>query len=381
MIIKQISAKRILDSRKQPTIQVSINNQKASAPAGKSTGKYETLPYHRSLNWNIEEINNLNELRAISINSFSDLNLVEKIIREKFHFKDTKQFGANALVALEIAILKALAKSEKKQLWQVINPKARKFPIPLGNAIGGGLHSHNKDAPEFQEFLIIPQKKTIKENYKIMKSIHKKLSQILKSEKMNDEGAWQTSLSNEQILGILKNIKNIRIGFDIAASSFYKNRKYNYKRFSINSEQQIFYINSLIKAYNLFYIEDPLQEEDFQGFKKIKHSLKHLITGDDLTATQISRVKKAIKNKSINALIIKPNQNGSLLELKEIFDICKKHNIKTILSHRSGETLDTALADLAFGFQADFIKTGIATKWRKAKLKRLIQIGFYLVKM
>ena len=131
----------------------------------------------------------------------------------------------------------------------------------------------------------------------------------------------------EQILQILKEFKSkINIGLDVAASSFYKNKKYNYNDKILSREEQIDYINSLISRFNLFYIEDPLEEEDFSGFKKIKHDASHLVVGDDLTATQISRLNQAIKNQSINAMIIKPNQNGSLLELAEIFDICKKNN-------------------------------------------------------
>ncbi len=372
MFIKEIKARRILDSRREPTIEVTINSSSASSPSGKSKGKYETPSYHKSLNWNINVINNLEEIKIFPIISFQDLSLIETIIKDKFKLKDAKQFGANALYALESAILKALAKEQNKELWEIINPKAKKVPIPLGNVVGGGLHSHNKNAPIFQEFLIIPQKKTIKENYRLMKDIHSHLQAVLHSEKMNDEGAWETSLTIEQILGILKNFKEIRIGIDIASSIFYKNGKYKYKNFSLSQKQQIDYINGLIKAYNLLYIEDPINEEDFHGFSQIKKS--SLVAGDDLTTTHIGRLQKAIKNKSINAMIIKPNQNGSLLELSEIIKLCKKHNIKTIFSHRSGETLDTAIADYAFAFQTDFIKCGIATKYRKGKLKRLIEI-------
>jgi enolase len=119
-------------------------------------------------------------------------------------------------------------------------------------------------------------------------------------------------------------------------------------------------------------LEDPLQEEDFLGFSRINK--KHLIVGDDLTATQIPRLKEAIKHNSINAMIIKPNQNGSLLEIKKIFELCKANNIKTILSHRSGETMDASIADYAFAFEADYIKCGISTAFREAKLKRMIEI-------
>ncbi len=372
MLIKDLSAKKILDSRKQPTIEVSVNGQKASSPSGKSTGKYETPPYHISLEWNIKALNSLRI--PIKIESFHDLKKLESFIKNKFKLKDAKQFGANALLALESAILKALAKSKNKQLWQIINPSARKIPISVGNAIGGGLHSHNKEHPEFQEFLLIPKSNNIKTNVNIMNKIYKKLSSILKSKSRNDEGAWQTSLSNEEILELLSKFKEINIGIDAASSSFYKNSEYHYKNKSLDRGAQIHYINSLIRRYNIFYLEDPLQEEDFKGFSKIIKSFSHLIVGDDLTATHISRLKKAIKTEAINTMIIKPNQNGSLIELQEIFNICKKHNIKTIISHRSGETLDNALADYAFGFQADFIKCGIATKWREVKLKRLVDI-------
>jgi len=373
MYIKEIKARKIKDSRGEPTIEVTVNNQKASSPSGKSKGKYETPSFHINLNWNIEAINNLSI--PFEIISFQDLRKLEFFITKKFKLRSAKQFGANALFALESAIFKALAKEQKKQLWQIINPKARTMPIPVGNAIGGGLHSEKqKNHPEFQEFLLIPNKSSIKDNVKIMNFIYDKLKRIIKTSSKNDEGAWRTSLSNEEILEILSKFKEINIGLDVAASSFYKNQEYIYKNKLLDRNSQIEYINSIIKDYNLLYVEDPLQEEDFNGFSKIRKSPPHLIVGDDLTATQISRLKKAISSHSINAMIIKPNQNGSLLELQEIFNICKKHNIKTIISHRSGETLDSALADYAFAFQADFIKTGISTKWRECKLKRLIEI-------
>ena len=374
MQIKEITAKKILDSRNEPTIEVSINNQKASSPSGKSKGKAETPSYRKSLNQSINEINNLN-LSNIVINRFEDLSLIEKAIKKQFKLKDAKQFGANALVSLEIAILKALAKEKKIQLWQIINSNSKSLPIPVGNAVGGGVHSHNLKHPTFQEFLLIPKQKSIKSNVQLMNKIYNQLKTKLKAVSKNDEGAWQTSLHDGQILQILSQFqKEIKIGIDIAASSFYKDKLYNYNSFKLNKEKQINYINSLIKKHNLLYIEDPLQEEDFKSVSKIFHSSNNLVVGDDLTATQIPRLNKAVKLNSINAMIIKPNQNGSLLELQEIFKICKKKNIKTILSHRSGETLDDALADLAVGFRADYIKCGISTKWRKVKLKRLIEI-------
>ena len=380
MLIKSIKARKIKDSRGEETIEVSINGCSASSPSGKSKGKYETPSYHKSIEWNIKAINNLKI--PFLINNFSDLNKFEYIIKKSFKLKNAKEFGANSLFALESAILKALAREQGKELWQIINPKLRrlKMPIPVGNAIGGGLHSHSKNKPVFQEFLLIPKGRTMKENIKIIRIVYEKLKIILKGKKINDEGAWETDSEEERILSILSKFKGkILIGVDIASSSFYKKSEYKYNDKTLSKEEQIDYINELIQKYNLFYIEDPLQEEDFSGFSKINKSTQHLVVGDDLTVTHIDRIKKAARMKSINALIIKPNQNGSLLEMKEIFEFCKKNRIKTIISHRSGETLDNALADYALGFQADFIKCGIATKWRESKLERLIEIEKSLI--
>ena len=160
MIIKEVFAKKIKDSRSDFTIEVSVNGQKASSPSGKSTGKYETPSYRTSLSQSIKDIKNFKELIGFEINSFSGLSKLESLIKKKFNLSDAKSFGANALFALESAVLKALAKSQNKQLWEVINPKAKKFPIPIGNAVGGGVHSKNKNNPTFQEFLLIPNKES-----------------------------------------------------------------------------------------------------------------------------------------------------------------------------------------------------------------------------
>jgi len=371
MLIKELSARIIKDSRGQDTIEVSVNGQKASSPSGKSTGKYETPSYYHSIHWNVHAINSLKI--PFEINSFQDLLILEQQIKMKFSFQDAKQFGANALFALESAILKSLAVSQKKELWQIINPKAKKMPVPVGNAIGGGLHSHIPNHPAFQEFLLIPKGKSVKKNVRIMQEIYSKLKKVLKSKKINEEGAWETDLEEEIILSILESYKDkINLGIDVAASSFFRSGIYHYKNKSLSREQQIFYINSLIKNYNILYLEDPLQEEDFSGFSMIMK--KNLVVGDDLTASHLERLKEAIRRNSINAVIIKPNQNGSLIEIAELFKFCKRNKIKTILSHRSGETLDSALADYALAFGADYIKTGIATKWREIKLKRLVEI-------
>jgi enolase len=299
--------------------------------------------------------------------------------------KNARDFGANSLYAFESAILKALAHEQKKELFEIVGA-GKKLPFPVGNVIGGGLHSSSlKERPNFQEFLVIPFSKKMSENYEIMRFIYSELGKNLKLKKVNDEGAWLVSISDGLALENLNKFRifaekkfgcKIGIGIDCASSTLFNKNHYKYNSYSHTSDSQLFYIKNLISGFNLFYLEDPFEQNDFMSFSKLNDFSESncLIVGDDLIATQYNRLVTAIKNKSINAVIVKPNQNGSLLELKKIFDLCKKHNIKTILSHRSGETLDSALADYAVGFGADYIKCGVSTKWREAKLKRLIEI-------
>jgi enolase len=151
--------------------------------------------------------------------------------------------------------------------------------------------------------------------------------------------------------------------------------QYSYIDKNLDKKEQLKFMQEIIYNYDLSYLEDAMEQEDWNGFHELtKKSNRCLIVGDDFIATQISRLKRTIRLKAINAVIVKPHQNGSLIGLKKIFDICKKHKIKTIMSHRSGETLDSALADLAFGFQADFIKCGVFGKEREAKLERMMEI-------
>ena len=384
MIISKVSARIVKDSRGDDTISVSVNGcEEASSPNGKSTGYYEMLSYYRSLKWCVDFLNAWCD--EIVIEKFEDLIKVEKVICEKLNLKTACEFGANSLYSFESAILKALAHEEKKELFEIVG-KNKKMPFPVGNVIGGGFHSSSlKDKPDFQEFLVIPLSKKISENIKILKFVYSEIGKKLKIKKVNDEGAWFVSISDLKALEILKEVRKIAekkfkvkigIGLDVASSTLFKNNHYRYNNHSHNSESQLFYMKNIISGFNLHYSEDPFEQNDFASFTKLNktNGKECLIVGDDLVATQIDRLKKAIKLKAVNAIIVKPNQNGSLIELKKIFDLCRKNKIKTILSHRSGETLDFALADYAVGFEADYIKCGVATKWREAKLNRLVEI-------
>jgi enolase len=383
MKIEAVSAKSILDSRKEKTIFISIKTNigsfSASSPTGKSTGKYEENSYKKSLEEDIETIKKFSDYFSDeSIEKFDDLRRIEDTL--------DRHVGANTLFAFESAALKAMAKENKKEVWQIINSKSRKMPRLVGNAVGGGKHqksqSKGKRKPDFQEFLLIPETNSVKQAFEINKKAKKEIESLLKktdenfNEKKNDEDAWETSLNEKEIFDILKGL-NIPIGVDIAASGFYKRKKYHYENPMLTREknEQMEYLTNLIKNFNLFYIEDPFEEEDFENFagllKKFPNSV---IVGDDLTTTNPKRFEKAIKMKSINAIIVKPNQIGSMMKVKNVCEMAKKNNVKIVFSHRSGETEEDILADLAFGFEADFFKCGITGNEREAKIKRLIEI-------
>ncbi len=379
VVIKRVAAKAISDTRGDKTISVSlitsVGEFSSSAPNGKSTGKYENDPYKKTIDQDIKKLKDFTDyFSEEKLEEFADLTRVEDII------KDT--VGANTLFAFESAVLKAMAKEQKKEIWQLINPHAKNFPRLLGNAIEGGKHSHSDKKPDFQEFLLAPNQKTVKESFELNKKIRSNLHTELKiadqkfKGKKDDEGGWETSLNDKEILDIMKEF-NVPIGVDIAASTFHKRKKYLYNNPMLKRDpgEQLEYLSNLIKNLNLSYVEDPFEENDFESFAKLlKRFPNSLITGDDLTVTDVNRLKKAISVKSINAIIVKPNQTGSLIEGRDVCDLARKNGIKLVFSHRSGETEESILADLAFGFQADFFKAGIIGEGREVKIKRLIEI-------
>ena len=255
MQIKEVRGRVIKDSRGDKTIEVSVKTGQglfsASSPSGKSKGKNEKKPYILSVEEDISRLQDFSDdLSKLSVKDFLELNKVEKIVRGKV--------GANTLYALETAILKALASDSKMSLWQIINDKAEKLPLPVGNCIGGGLHSKEIKGkrPDFQEFLFIPRGKNFSENVFLMKQAHKMLGEELKVRKAqgekNDENAWSTSLSNEEVLEIMMKVKNeienqagkdVDIGLDVAASSFFNGLLYEYKnpKKRIQKKEQINY--------------------------------------------------------------------------------------------------------------------------------------------
>lgn len=379
MQIKKVYGGETKDSRGEPTIEVFIETKigkfSASSPDGKSKGKFEAKPYKKNLQEDIKTLKKFSDYFSEEIiEEFQDLRQVEDIIKE--------YVGANTLFAFEAAILKAIAKEKKKQVWQIINPQAKRIPRLVGNCVGGGKHSQTEKKPDFQEFLLISDLKSAKENSDLNKKIRIQVGDEIKIKdktfnfKVSDEKGWMTSFNEKEVLDIITRFK-IPFGVDVASSSFYSRKKYRYENPKLDrtADEQLFYLSNLIKNYKIFYIEDPFAEEDFENFAKLLKTFPNsLIVGDDLTVTNLKRLEKAIKLNSINGIIVKPNQNGSLLQVKEVCELAKRNNLRTVFSHRSGETEENILADLAVGFGADFLKCGITGKEREAKIKRLIEI-------
>ena len=378
MKIKNVKARKVLNSRKQQTIEITVNKKySAAAPSGASTGEHEIQAYpSRGLNFAVEFINKFKGLKGLKIERFEDLEKIEKIL---------PIVKGNTMIALEFAILKAVSNNE---VWKFLNFNADDVPMPLGNVIGGGAHIEGAKKPDIQEFLLLPKTERFKDAVFANQYIHKIIGEKLNVKKMTDEGAWSPNLDSITILDLIQETVEkaekelglkIGIGLDVAASELFSEKKYQYNNYSkkipkkdLTRKEQIRFMETLAKKYKLTYIEDPFQENDFESFKELKKRTSTLVCGDDLTTTNFERLKKA-KN-SINAIIIKPNQIGSLIKMKKTLDFAFKNNIVPVISHRSGETMDATISHLAVAWDIPVIKCGIYGKERQIKLKELLRI-------
>ncbi|MCD6477206.1 MAG: hypothetical protein J7K26_03565 [Candidatus Aenigmarchaeota archaeon] len=362
-MIKDIYIEKIYNSRKEPTIKVILETEYGiycgEAPSGASKSSYEVK---------YKPISQINKIYQKYVNFF--LNKSENIVDKKIHQIGINKLGGNFSIALSIAALKARSKGN---VWKFLNPNARFMPFPLGNVMG----QWNKKS--IQEFLVCSKEKSIEKCIKENSEIHIEIGNYLKKKRLskglNYEGAWIPKFNDIKALDLLSRVTdnyNSRIGIDIAASGFYKNKKYHYQGKKYDKGDWLEFIKDLIKTYKLFYVEDPFHENDFESFEELKRKTKCLIVGDDLIATNPDRIKKAIKK--INSVIIKPNQVGTVSKTLETVKIANKNKIKCIVSHRSGETFDTFIADLAVGINAPLIKCGIYGRERFVKLERLIKI-------
>lgn len=376
MKLKEVKARLIKNSKGEHAIEVIVNKKySASAPSGSSTGKHEVKAFTKGINFAVDFINKLPHLDNENFEEFEDLEKIDII---------SHLIGGNATLAMQLAILKAMSKNN---IWKFLNSKAKKLPTPLGNVIGGGEHIQGKKV-DIQEYLLIPSGKTFKEKAMLNDYVYQKIGRLLNTKKKTLEGAYAPKLTTTEVFdflhGFLSNKDNtlgkkVSLGVDMAVSSYWGRKFYTYNNFSLETpvkkfttKDHIRFVNSLIQKYNLKYVEDPMHEEDFKSFSKIKQST--LVCGDDLLTTNVKRLEKAIKMDSVNAIIIKPNQIGSLIKTKKVVDLAHKNGIKTIISHRSGETMDASISHLAVAWKIPYIKCGIFGKERRAKIRELIKI-------
>ena len=398
--IKDVIGREVLDSRGNPTVEVDVVLEcgfigRAIVPSGASTGVREALELRDGGNRYLGKgvltaVNNVNTTirdAVIGMNSLDQKALDYKLI-ELDGTKTKSKLGANAILGVSMANLKAAAKYKGLPLYKYIG-EGTLLPIPMMNILNGGAHADNP--LDFQEFMIVPQHELIKERVRIGAEVFHNLKSILKENKMvtavGDEGGFAPNISsNEEALKyIIKAIEkagykpgvDVKLALDVAASSFYEDGVYKLEGKSLNTDELIEYYEYLVNNYPICSIEDPVDENDWEGFKKITECLgnKIQIVGDDLFVTNKEYLQKGIDMHAGNAILIKVNQIGTITETLETIDLAKKNNYKTIISHRSGETEDVTIAHLAVGLNLGQIKTGSLSRTdRICKYNELMRI-------
>jgi enolase len=401
-VITDIKGRLIFNSRGSKTIEVDIISDdkffgRASAPSGASVGKHEAQSFkENSPEKSLEELNK-NLSKFIGIESH-DPKAVYDILKNIDNSENYSKIGGSVAYAISLASVESASKALHEPLFRVLKPVGDyKFPYPLGNILGGGSHA-GPGTPDIQEYLICPIGATnIIEAIEINIKVHKQLKTILEKLDNNftygrgDEGAWAPNLNNDQALEVVEKAvsdsgynsgKEVAIGIDFASSSFWneKNKSYEYVRQGLvrSAKEQIDFVNDLIDKYHLIYVEDPVHEEDFEGMSIInKDNPQCLITGDDMLVTNKNRVKESMKYKSCSGAILKVNQAGSLYDALEFANECNKNDIKLITSHRSGESIDSHIAEIAVATSSKLLKTGVIGGERVAKLNQLVRLVEY----
>jgi len=400
--ITAIKAREILDSRGNPTLEVDLFTkqtcQSASVPSGASTGKHEAAELRdggkRYLGKGVRKaIRNVEQKISPLLRGMDcqEQRKIDEAMIRKDGTKNKSKFGANAILAVSLAAARAANAEKKKFLFQHLHQLAgldRKpsMPRPFFNVINGGKHAGNKLA--FQEFMISPRAKTFAESLQMGSEVYHVLKEVIEKKygkeatNIGDEGGFAPPLNRaEEALDLLvKAIAlagykgKIEIALDCAASEFYNKEKY-LLHVTMSKEKLLEYYLSLIKKYPVISIEDPFEQEDFASFAELKRRSKIQIVGDDLTVTNVTRIKKAIQKRSCNCLLLKVNQIGTLTEALDAVKLAYENGWKVMVSHRSGETEDTFIADLAVAIGCGMIKAGAPCRGERiAKYNRLLRI-------
>jgi enolase len=402
-MIKSIKAREILDSRGWPTVEVDLETSnflvKASVPSGTSKGKYEAVELRdgekryegKGVSKAVKKINEIITPKLIGWDAKNQRE-IDKMLINLDGTSNKSNLGANSILAVSIACCRAAAREKSLPLYKYISQISDLVPAipgPCFLLIEGGLHAGNDLS--IQEFMINPEADSFKEKLEIGTEIYHTLSKILEQKygkmatNVGLEGGFAAPLKKtKEVLSLIsKAIKQagyenrVRILIDVASSSFFDGANYQFEGKKFRKEKLLNFYKEILEKYPILGIEDPFSEDDLEGFRMIteKFGKKYLIVGDDLLVTNPERIKFARGKKACNAMILKPNQIGTVSEAIEAAKLAKSFGWKIIVSHRSGDTTDAFIADFGTGISADFIKTGAPTRGeRVAKYNRLLEI-------
>jgi len=392
---RHFAASRVLDSRGNPTVEADVLTEsggfgRGAAPSGASTGEYEAieLPANESIAKAREHA--VPRLEGVYA---GDQRAVDNALRAADGTDDFSAIGANSAVAISMAAAKAAADVLGAPLYQHLGGAFRgeNFPIPLGNVVGGGEHA--KEATHIQEFLAAPVgAPSVSEAVFANAAVHAAVADVLDERGVpaakGDEGAWAPPISDADAFEVVDEAVDrveedvgfeIRFGLDMAAAELYDDDQeaYVYGEETKSTDEQIDYVADLVDEYDLAYVEDPLDENDYEAFAELTDRVgdRTMICGDDLFVTNVERLQEGIDTGAANSILIKPNQIGTLSDTFDAIELAARNGYETIISHRSGETEDTTIAHLAVATDAGFIKTGTVGGERTAKLNELVRIA------
>ncbi|UPM43271.1 phosphopyruvate hydratase [Halocatena salina] len=392
-LITEVRLRKVLDSRGNPTVEADVSTEsggfgRASAPSGASTGEYEAIELPVD-----EAIANTRELAVPRLEGqvyAGDQRSVDQLLHEADGTDDFGEIGANSAVAISMAAAKAGADMLGAPLYQHLGGAFRgaTSPTPLGNVIGGGEHASG--GTDIQEFLSVPVgAPSVSDAVFANAAVHGKVRELLSEQgvavEKGDEGAWAPPIADSEAFEIMAEATavvgdemgfTIEIGLDVAASELFDGEEYEYEDQTRTADEQIAYVADLVEEYDLVYVEDPLDENDYAGFAELTSRVgdRTLICGDDLFVTNTDRLEDGIEHGAANSILVKPNQIGTLSDAFDAVELAVENGYAPVISHRSGETEDTTIAHLAVATAAPYIKTGAVGGERTAKLNELIRI-------
>jgi len=392
--IESVRFRPILDSRGNKTVEAEVVTEdggfgRAAAPSGASTGEHEAveLPVEEAIAAARERVAPRLEGREFA----GDQRGVDAALHAADGTEDFSDVGANSAVATSMAAAKAAADVLGAPLYQHLGGafRGRNFPVPLGNVVGGGEHA--ADATAIQEFLAAPVgAPSVRQAVFANAAVHERVGELLEERgeaaAKGDEGAWAPSIDDATAFEIVDEATgdvaeefgfDVQFGLDMAAAEQYEDEEYVYGDEVRSTEEQIEYVVGLVEEYDLAYVEDPLDENDFEAFATLTERVGDdtLVCGDDLFVTNVERLRDGIEVGAANSILVKPNQIGTLSDAFDAIELATRNGYEAVVSHRSGETEDTTIAHLAVAADAPFIKTGTVGGERTAKLNELIRIA------